>query len=202
MTCIAGFAHLWMARRMLIPARMIRSLFDTAVRIATAATASAGGFVGLGIGTAPGTTSGDQHYLEDGRSGRLEAGYSFGRIAVEGLVSRFDMIGPDGATYTDTSLGIAGMYTLPLTDGFGVFGRLGYQHTTLSPDDYHPYPSHSGSGILFGGGAEFKLPLAAANLKLFVDYTIARSSVSPESHPDYEYSLMTRTWTLGAKLGF
>ena len=169
-----------------------------AVLTLTATTASAGGFVGLGIGTSP--AHGVDSFAEDGRSGRLELGYSFGRISVEGMGTRFDMARDDGATYSATSLGIAGLYTLPLSDGFDVFGRLGLQHTTLSPNNQSP--AHTGGGILFGGGAQFRLPTAAVKLAIFVDYTIARSSVAPETHPDYEYSLTTRIWTLGAKLGF
>jgi hypothetical protein len=168
---------------------------------ATATTASAGGFVGLGIGTTPGL-SGDMSYAADGRSGRLELGYSFGRLSIEGLGSRFDMFRADGYGYQDTSLGIAGKYNVPLGDLFEVFGRLGLQHTDLSSSD-RIREDYSGSGILVGGGFEYRIPLQAVKASLFVDYTVAHSSLtSPEIYGTTEFSFTTRVWTLGATLSF
>lgn len=180
---------------------MKRVVLVAGLLAATATTASAGGFVGLGIGGSPGT-SGDVSLDAQGRSGRLELGYSFGRLAVEGVGSKFDLVAPDGYVYSDTSIGIAGTFTLPLSDGFSAYGRLGLQHTSVD-EDQSVKPSLSGGGLFGGGGVELKLPLAAVNLGLFVDYTIAHSSLTVDGssgQPDYGFT--TRNWMLGAKLGF
>ena len=184
----------------------MKGLLVAAVLLASASTASAGGFVGLGVGTAPGT-SGSSGFTADGRTGRLELGYSFGRFAVEGIAARNDLIAPDTYVFNDTMLAVAGMFRLPLSDGFGAYGRFGLQHTSLTwDDDQGPQsdPDFSGGGILFGGGFDFKLPIAAANLSVFVDYTLALSTLTVTGAPEgsQEYGLTTRTWTLGAKLGF
>ena len=51
-----------------------------------------------------------------------------------------------------------------------------------------------------GAGAEFRLPLAAASIALFVDYTIQHTSLS---NPSYDgLGLTSRFWTLGATLSF
>ncbi|HUS32136.1 MAG TPA: outer membrane beta-barrel protein [Kofleriaceae bacterium] len=184
---------------------MKRVLLVAAVLAATTATASAGGFVGLGIGGEAGVSS-DSSLAADGRSGRLEVGYSFGRLSVEGLVSRFDLYNTtDYAGYTDTSLGIAATFGVPLSAGFGVYGRGGLQHTTLSVDESASRADrhYNGSGLLFGGGFDYHLPLAATNLALFVDYTITTSSLTIDELPGIEaYQFTTRNWMLGAKLGF
>lgn len=190
-----------MARRMLMIARMKRVLLAAFLLAATAGTASAGGFVGLGLGTTPGISN-DDDATADGRSARLEVGYSFTNFSIEGLASRFDLLDKFGTRYSDTSLGIAGTYRVPLSDGFGAYGRLGYQHTGVSLKTAEGAGA-SGSGILFGGGADFKLPLPATNLSIFVDYTIAHSSLRVDGEVDDEgHGLTSRTWTLGAKLGF
>jgi hypothetical protein len=108
----------------------------------------------------------------------------------------------DGYHWDDTSVGLAGMYNFPLGNAFEVYGRLGYQHSTLSPTDSER-EEYDGSGILLGGGFQFKLPVAVASLSLFVDYTIAHSSLSsPSVLGTMEEGFTTRVWTLGAKLGF
>jgi len=186
---------------------MKRVLLAAILLAATAGTASAGGFVGLGIGGSPGVSS-DSHMEADGRTGRIEGGYSFGRFAIEGLGQRFDAYNTsDFSGYTNTTLGIAGLFRLPLTDGFGVYGRAGFQHTSLSVDDDSAYmrsdQHYNGTGLLFGGGADFRLPIAAANLSLFVDYTIATTNLTIDELPQVApYRFTTRSWLLGAKLAF
>lgn len=183
---------------------MKRVAVTVLVLAGTATTASAGGFIGLAVGGSPGVSS-DSHLEADGRSGRLELGYSFGRFAVEGIGTRFDLnTTSDYQPYTNTTLGVAGTFGVPLGSGFGVYGRLGLQHTSLTTDSAQRIDQHyNGGGLLFGGGADFKLPLAAANLALFVDYTITTSSLTIDEEPGVpSYQFTTRNWMLGAKLGF
>ena len=182
---------------MLAYGTMSRTALALVMVAASASAASAGGFVGLGIGTGA-ASSGDIDIDEDGRSGRLMVGYSFGRFAIEGMGIRYDMVTPDAHEWTGTTLALAGRFTLPLQDNFGVFGRLGLQRTDLSDKDYDA--ENEGTGLLVGAGAQFKLPIAAADVAVFVDYTIVRSSLSNPSYRDL--SLTSRFWTLGATIGF
>src|SRR5258706_16301036 len=78
---------------MLLFVRMRIALVFAAL-LATGSIASAGTFIGLGIGTAPSVSdSNDAPYASDGRSARLAVGYAFelktGRLAVEGAYSGF-----------------------------------------------------------------------------------------------------------------
>jgi opacity protein-like surface antigen len=184
---------------------MKRVLLAAVVLAVTAGTASAGGFVGLAVGGSPGVPE-DSHMAADGRSGRLELGYSFGRLAVEGLAHRFDLINTsDFSGYSSTTLGVAATFGVPIGSGFGVYGRGGLQHTQLSVDESSSRPDrhYNGNGLLFGGGFDFTIPSAAVKLALFVDYTITTSSLTIDEQMSVPaYQLTTRNWMLGAKLAF
>jgi outer membrane protein with beta-barrel domain len=188
-----------MAHNMLNTAPMSRSVLALVLVATSASAASAGGFVGLGIGTGA-ATSGDINIDEHGRSGRLMAGYRFGRISVEGMGSRYGMVSQDAHEWTATTLALAGRYNLPLQDSFEVFGRLGLQRTDITGDYYDE--DLVGTGFLLGAGAEFRLPTAAVAVSLFVDYTILRTGVKPWGEGPTDYGLTSRIWTLGATLSF
>jgi hypothetical protein len=182
---------------MLVHARMTRLALAAVLLAATASTASAGTYVGLGIGTSP-ATSGDVAMLEDGRSGRLQLGYRFGPLSVEGLASRADLARDDGASYSWTTLGIAGRFNYVLGGNFEAFGRLGYQGTSVDQSGGNDH--FSGSGLLFGGGFEYRLNLGLASGSLFVDYTVEHANLHREGFNGMDYGLTSRVWTLGAIL--
>jgi hypothetical protein len=169
-----------------------------AVLLAASSTAaSAGTYVGLGIGTSP-ATSGDVSMAEDGRSGRLQLGYRVGPLSIEGLAGRADLARADGASYAWTTLGLAGRVSHGLGGGFEVFGRLGYQRTSI--EQAGGYDAFSGQGLMFGGGFEYRLDLLVAKGSLFVDYNVERSDLDRERVPNMQYGLTSRVWTLGAIL--
>lgn len=176
----------------------MRSLLAIGLLVGSASVAHAGTYLGLGIGTGPGTT-GDMAFDKDGRSGRLQLGVGFGRLAVEGMAGKFAVRTPDGYAYDDISLGVAGKYNIPLADHFEAFGRLGYQHSFLGATNDPNRPDFDGGGLFGGGGFEYKLSLAVTSMSLFVDYTVARSALtSPMTYADREFGFTTRLWTLGA----
>ena len=186
-----------MAHGMLVSAPMTRLALVAVILASTAASASAGTYVGLGVGTAP-ATSGDVTMVEAGRSGRLQLGYRFGPLSVEGLASRADLARDDGASYSWTTLGVAGRVSHALGAGFEVFGRLGYQGTSISQSGGHD--DFSGKGLMFGGGFEYRLNLVLASGSLFVDYNVEHSSLDRDGVYGMEYGLTSRVWTLGAIL--
>jgi hypothetical protein len=187
---------------------MKRVVLAAVVLAATSTVASAGTFVGLGIGTAP-ATSGDAMLQEDGRSLRLELGYKFGRFAIEGIVNHANL---DGTAWGYTApgemswnnLAVAGKYNLPLGDRFEAFGRLGLLRTYLSIDGDPRYGSdeYAGTGLMGGAGFEYRINLGAAGGSIFVDYTIAHAGITSPEYMQDSYGLTTRVWTLGATLSF
>jgi len=183
----------------------MRTVLVAASLAASATTASAGGYIGLGIGTGA-ASSGETGLDADGRSGHLVLGYRFnpkvgpGTIAVEGLVSRYDMVRSDLHQYTGTTLALAGRYNFPLGNNFELYGRLGIQHTRVEPKVYtEPY---SGTGFLIGPGVEYRIPLGSVVLAFFIDYTIQYASTKDETVGVDGLDLLTRMWTLGATIGF
>src|SRR5688572_21412834 len=127
------------------------SLLTSAVLglVTFASTASAGGFVGLGIGSEARVSDDSGRFASDGRSGRLMGGYSRplgpGKIAAEAAYTGFD-VDRSAVTMSGSVLWLAGKYNYTIGDGFEAFGRLGIQRTSLSTDD--PTFDTSGSGPL------------------------------------------------------
>lgn len=178
----------------------MRSLLAVALIAGSTSVASAGGYIGLGIGTGPGT-SGDLAYKEDGRSGRLQLGFRLGsHLAIEGLGSRADvMYGTSPSSYQWQVLGLAGKYNITLDDGFELYGRLGVQHTSVS--DVMDTELHAGNGMLFGGGFEYRVGLGMS-ASIFIDYTVNRSKLESDRSPGASWDFTSRVWTLGATVGF
>lgn len=158
--------------------------------------AFAGGYIGLGVGDGVGT-SGDFSFSADGRTGRLLAGFSFGKIAVEGSIGRASLMlnGRGGDPYDATQAALAGKYSLPLSDGFEAFGRLGIQQTSVTASNGSGVDG-SGKGILAGGGIEYRSKLPVT---FWIDYTLANTSLGGAYFNDA--SLTTRQWMIGASLG-
>jgi len=173
---------------------MSRTALALVLVAASASAASAGGFVGLGIGTGA-ATSGDMPFNENGRTGRLEVGYRVGHFSVEGMASKYDLV-YEANTWGATTLGLAGKVNFALGDRFEAFGRVGLQRTSITRSDLEV----GGDGFLVGGGFEYRLPVAVAQVSVFVDYSIVRSSVDTWNAMDL--SLTSRIWTLGATLSF
>lgn len=178
----------------------MRSLLAALLIVGSTSVASAGGYVGLGIGTGPGV-GGELPYREDGRSGRLELGYRLGHhLAIEGMGSRSDMMyGTMTQTYQWQMLGLAAKYNLTLGDRFEIFGRLGVQHTSF--DDERGNTVQTGNGMLYGGGFEYRIGLGA-EATIFVDYTVHPTKLMTTGPEALDFDFSSRVWTLGATLGF
>src|SRR4051812_209393 len=112
------------------------SLLAVILVAASSSIASAGGYIGLGIGTAPAVGS-DVTSIDtlpsDGRSGKLLLGTRWGRISAEGAIQKFDM------TYSVYQASAAGKLNFPLGNGFEAFGRFGLQHTWMNHDQNAMY---------------------------------------------------------------
>jgi hypothetical protein len=169
----------------------MRSLLVVSMIAAAGSIASAGPYIGIGIGTGP-SVSNDKvpNAGEQSRSGRLLLGYSFrlpvGRLSIEGEANRFDLE-LDANPLSSTMAGAGLKYSFPLGSGFEVFGRGGLQRTWLSGDTY----SGSGDGYYLGAGFELRIPVFGS---VFVDYE--RQSATINSSINYDES--AGMFTLGA----
>lgn len=178
---------------------MKRAALAVILLAASSGVASAGGYIGLGVGTGPalGSDAGDDLFESIGRSGRLVIGSRFSRLSIEGALGGFDMNWANTGK-TDVYQGaVAGKLSLPLGDGFEAFGRLGVQRTWLSTD--RDETDLAGNGMLVGGGIEYRFSAGIGAASLWLDYQY--TSADLESSNGNTLELSARMWTLGISIG-
>ena len=183
---------------------MKRVCLGLLVVVATAGTSAAGTYLGLGIGTAPAFSGGDQ--LESSsRSGRVLLGTRFGNVSVEAAVGGYDMairansgvVDPYGKVYQASG---ALKLSLPLGNNFEAFGRIGAHHTWLRADDDRF--SVSGNGLLAGAGIEYRLNLILGQGSIFLDYQYNQAKLSGERFVDRNaLDTNSRMFTIGLTVG-
>jgi hypothetical protein len=161
---------------------------------ASGTTASAGGYLGIGVGTNAVSEATDK-LLEDGRSVRLLGGSRWGRFAIEGMLGAFGLGLADrsGAAPLDGyQLALAAKYSLPLADAFHVYGRGGAQRTwaTGALSEYDV----AGTGFLVGAGFEIDVRTGIGSGSIWVDYQVSRTALSGDR---FDLEATTRQWTLG-----
>lgn len=160
-------------------------------------TASAGGFLGLAVGTEP-AMSADIKALAtpSGRSLRALGGFRFGNYSLEGAVNGFGV---------DTGRGEQRMFqasaafrlNLPIGNNFEGLGRAGVERTWLNVGDERY--DMTGNGFLIGGGFEYRLNAVLANASVFVDYTIHRANLADAR--SNEIGATSRVWAIGFAIG-
>ena len=188
-----------MAREMLRLATMKRACLVATLLIASTPLASAGGYVGLGIGTAPAMTddSAELNLAADGRSGRVLLGSRWGQISLEGALGKFDVVSPGRQPFELYQGSVAGKASFPLGNGFEAFGRLGLQRTWLV-NEIGSFDKE-GNGFLLGGGFEYSFDVAPTRLSMFIDYQYSSAKLDGDRG---RADVSSRMWTLGLTLGF
>lgn len=178
---------------MLDPSAMTRAVLAVILVAASSSVASAGGYIGLGIGTAPAVNSEVETLTQNGRSVRLLGGARFGRFSVEGAIH-----GHDTGRFAVKQASLAGKFNLPLGDQFEAFGRAGLGKAWF---DYEPDAAYDVSGRVFliGAGIEYRLDLGVAAGSIWIDYQYNSASLSGERS---NFDIGTRMWTLGVTVGF
>jgi hypothetical protein len=184
---------------------MKRAVFAVALVAASSGVASAGGYIGLGIGTSPavGVDAPDTDVSGDGRSFRLLGGSRFGRFAIEGAVGKFDVRLADnqrGQPFETYQAQLAAKYHFPLDNKFEVFGKAGLHKLWFGNTNDRPDLDVEGSGWLLGGGFQYRFEGGIGSGALFVEYQYSRADVSGE-RLDWG-ATSTRMWTLGVTIGF
>lgn len=132
--------------------------------------ASAGTYLGLGIGPEANVNGTDGHFTGDGRSYRLSGGIRWSRLSLEASITGQGILLLDngGGSFDGRELALAGKYNAPLGSNFEAFGKLGVHRTWLSGNSIYDV---SGDGLLIGGGFEYRLDAVLAGGSLLVDYT-------------------------------
>jgi hypothetical protein len=183
------------AYRLLRDRPMVKCLAPIVIVAALAGSASAGTYVGLGIGKPTVGNDGNDDFAASGRSHRVMLGVRLGRVSVEGAYTGYDVAPAVGPQVVDSrSLSAALKLSFPLGHNFEVFGRGGLLHTWIDGSD--AAMSMSGNGYTFSGGFEYGLDLGLARAALFVDYT--RNLVELTSDDEMRTIDQTASlWTLG-----
>jgi opacity protein-like surface antigen len=150
------------------------SLAVTLVALA-GSSASAGTYLGLGIGSAPEVNEQTDRFSSDGRSGKILAGMRFGNVSVEGAISKFDMARTSDRNAVvpfgdQIQAAAAAKLSLPLGNNFEAFGRVGVHKTWLRADQMPDINNAEGTGYLVGAGVEYRLNLVVGQGSIFVDY--------------------------------
>lgn len=162
--------------------------------------ASAGTYVGLGIGTAANGSAerndGIDYGSTDGfeRSGRLMVGSRFGKLSIEGQGGRYDIVF-DHLGYQATQLGLGAKLNLPIGNNFELFAKGGLERTWLSTQSATMHDA-AGNGYFLGGGFEYRVNLGVTAASLFLDYQ--RSSTDFTNDYMLQYSAVSSMWTIGA----
>src|SRR3712207_3270040 len=99
---------------------MKRLAASALVLVATSGVATAGGYVGAGIGDAP-SLSTDVNYASTGRSARVLLGYrltglKLGSVSIEGAYGGYGVLGSGGGSIDARELSLSGKYNYPLGD--------------------------------------------------------------------------------------
>jgi len=172
----------------------MRSLLAIALLAAAAPAASAGTYLGIGIGTGPSLGNDSiPDAQSDGRSGRLLLGMAFGRLAIESEANRFGLL-LNTDSYDSTMLGVGLKYSVPLGNGFEVFGRGGLERTWLTSNAVRTGYEGSGDGYYLGAGFELRIrPFGS----IFVDYERQSASIDI---PTGGYDQSAGMFTLGATI--
>lgn len=172
---------------------MFRPLLSaTLLLAATASTATAGGYVSVGLGGDPaiqGDFSAAADGDGDGGNGRLALGQRFGRLSLEGSLGRFGF-GVDEATAAGVHLKLG----IPLDGNFGAYVRGGLEHVWLGAEGER-LGDTTADGIVGGLGLEYRLEapvLGEASIW---------AEVSEDRFENEAGEGGVRLWTLGFSLG-
>lgn len=165
--------------------------------MAISTVASAGGYLGLGLGTQPSVNDETAGIATpSGRSLRGLGGIRFANVSLEGALNGFDVIAKHNGPTTEYQLSAALKLSLPLGNNFEGFGRVGLERTWLNVDDSRY--NLTGDGFMVGGGFEYRLNALVTNASLFVDYTIHHSTLEDTRG---EVDETSRIWGLGFTIG-
>jgi hypothetical protein len=166
--------------------------------LAISSSASAGGYLGLAVGTEPGVNDEFVRTIgpPSGRSLRALGGGRFGNLSIEGALNGFTIFTTRYGEQTVYQLSGALKLSIPLGNNFEAFARGGVERTwlDLGAQDL----AFTGDGFLAGAGFEYRLNAVLANASLFVDYTVHHVKLDSAQ---FDTDATTRFWGIGLTVG-
>lgn len=183
-----------MAYDVLVHRAMSRLAVVAVVFAASTSVASAGTYLGLGIGTSADGNLGDSGTVEGaGRSGRLLLGARMSKLSLEGQASRYDLAF-QSSLYASTQVGLGLKLSIPLGNNFELFGRGGVQRTWLNHEPGMTYDV-AGNGWFGSAGVEYRVNLGLTAASVFMDYQRSSTDFTTERMTEIEGA--AGMWTLG-----
>jgi hypothetical protein len=166
--------------------------------LAISSTASAGGYLGLSLGTQPAANDDFESRIGQptGRSLRGLAGLRFGNVSLEGAINGFDVLTARYGEHTAFQASASLKLNLPIGNDFEVFGRVGAERTWLKLNDNGF--DFTGDGFVAGGGIEYRLNAVLANASIFLDYNVHHSTLESVR---FDVGDTFRVWSLGFTVG-
>lgn len=166
--------------------------------LAISSTASAGGYLGLALGTEPGANDDFVNRIgaPTGRSLRGLAGLRFGNVSLELALNGFDVLAPRYGEHTAWQGSASLKLNLPIGNDFEVFGRVGAERTGIKLNDNGF--DFTGDGFVAGAGIEYRLNAVLANGSIFLDYNVHHSTLESVR---FNVDDTLRIWAIGFTVG-
>jgi len=158
-------------------ARMMKYAALTATTVvAMSGPASAGVYLGLGLGTKPMVDDAMENVgTPSSQSLRGLVGARLANVSLEGAVNGFGMATQRSGGHTVYQASAALKLSIPIVSQLEAFGRGGLERTWLNMGE--DQANLRGDGFLAGVGLELRLNLVVASLSVFADYTVHRTSL-------------------------
>jgi hypothetical protein len=182
---------------------MTRVLLVAAFLVGTSTVASAGPYVGLGIGPSASIYGTDPIGIDEGgRTLRLLGGYRFGPVSGELAIGGQTLTFKDniGGLFDTREYSLAAKYNHGLGYNFEVMAKAGIARMSLSHQQDSVYDT-AGTGLLLGFGAEYRVavgPIKAGAITL--DYSHHIATLSGDVYEFEKASI--GVWMLGFTIGF
>jgi len=187
----------WFVAHGMLVAPGMKTVF-VLVCLAISGTASAGGYLGLSLGTQPGANDEFESQIGQptGRSLRGLAGLRFGNVSLEAAINGFDVITVHFGERTAYQASASLKLNLPIGNDFEVFGRIGAERSWLKLADNGF--DFTGDGFVAGGGIEYRLNAVLANASIFLDYNVHHSTLESVR---FDVDDTLRIWSFGLTVG-
>jgi hypothetical protein len=164
------------------------------------AAASAGGYVGLGIGSATTGDELDENYDGDGSSIRITIGQRFTWVSLEAGLNTYGLKTENSrATWDAKALSAAGRVHMPLTGKLEGYLRLGVERHYVDRSDNEV--SLRGSGWLASLGAEYGLHFGFAKGSVWLDLT-RHNAMLTNTNSGNQLDANIDTVSVGLSVGF
>ncbi len=171
-------------------------LVGLATAISGAASAQAGGYLGLSLTGGADMNNAQANTSVDTRKA-IALGKRWGMISIEGNLAMMDAT-ITRVAYSGKTVGVAGRISVPVAPLLSVFGTLGLEQTWLSPDNAG-FRGFDGSQTMVGAGLEVKLDFMAHG-SLWLGYIVRTGDLAAAD--GNKFDAQTASFALGATLGF